>query len=100
MASWTMRIWGAWTIVAWVSEGLSLRLNAARCRGRCLFCLHRPCTCIVAHNLRPDPGPAAYVSGALGAYFNKQSGIKDRVNVEVWSGIIGISADFMPWVGR
>ncbi|KAL1724370.1 FAD dependent oxidoreductase-domain-containing protein [Schizophyllum commune] len=47
-----------------------------------------------------DIGAAAYVSGALGAYFNKQSGIKDRVNVEVWTGIIGISADFMPWVGR
>ncbi|KAI5833130.1 DAO-domain-containing protein [Schizophyllum commune Tattone D] len=47
-----------------------------------------------------DISAAAYVSGALGAYFNKQSGIKDRVNVEVWTGIIGISADFMPWVGR
>ncbi|KAI5892836.1 DAO-domain-containing protein [Schizophyllum commune H4-8] len=47
-----------------------------------------------------DIGTAAYVSGALGAYFRKSSGIKDRVNVEVWTGIIGISADFMPWVGR
>ncbi|KAL1727843.1 FAD dependent oxidoreductase-domain-containing protein [Schizophyllum commune] len=47
-----------------------------------------------------DIGAVAHVSGALGAYFDKQSGIKDRVNVEVWSGIIGISADFMPWVGR
>ncbi|KAI4525585.1 FAD dependent oxidoreductase [Schizophyllum commune Loenen D] len=47
-----------------------------------------------------DIGTAAYVSGALGAYFNNSSGFKDRVNVEVWTGIIGISADFMPWVGR
>ena len=53
-----------------------------------------------AYKSLTDIGAAAYVSGALGAYFNKQSGIKDRVNVEVWTGIIGISADLMPWVGR
>lgn len=92
-----MRTWGARMIVGWVSERF---MGGSRDCLSLFSSFHRNQYPNRAYKSLTDIGAAAYVSGALGAYFNKQSGIKDRVNVEVWTGIIGISADFMPWVGR
>ncbi|KAF7292844.1 FAD-dependent protein [Mycena indigotica] len=60
----------------------------------------------------PDLSVGGYLSGALSAYFGKQWGAEGQpgnnepaeVNpgrvLKVWTGILGISADLRPWVGR